>query len=114
MQETSHRPADRGNVVREQCKSDRQHPNTDDRQRQKTEHSTTDERDTSRNPRPRPTLPTKAAQIVADPFRDMILEALHFLVEIGNHCHIRSSDMHLIRSYAAKDCGFGSSQERKA
>ena len=36
---------------------------------------------------------------MADPSRDVILEAVHFLVEIGNPRHIRLSGMHSIRSY---------------
>ena len=38
---------------------------------------------------------------MADPSGDMILEALHFLVEIGNPRHARLSGTHSIRSY---DC----------
>jgi hypothetical protein len=42
-------------------------------------------------------LPKKALQIPGHPGRDVILEAVHFLVEIGNRGHPRSSGMHLIR-----------------
>jgi hypothetical protein len=36
---------------------------------------------------------------MADPSRDVILEAVHFLVEIGNPRHPRLSGMLSIRSY---------------
>jgi hypothetical protein len=36
---------------------------------------------------------------MADPGRDVILEAVHFLVEIGNPGHPRSSGIHSIRSH---------------
>jgi hypothetical protein len=36
---------------------------------------------------------------MADPSRDVILEAVHFLVEIGNSRHARLSGMLSIRSY---------------
>jgi hypothetical protein len=36
---------------------------------------------------------------MADPCRDVILEAVHFLVEIGNPRHARLSGMLSIRSY---------------
>ena len=36
---------------------------------------------------------------MADPCRDVILEAVHFLVKIGNPRHARLSSMLLIRSY---------------
>ena len=87
MQETSHRRAHRWNVMSKQRKSNWQHPNTYDREREETEHSTTDECDTSRHPRPYRTLPTKSLQIIGDPGRDLILEAVHFLVEIGSQRH---------------------------
>ena len=77
----------------EQRKSDWQHPNSYYRKREETEHAATDECDTSRHPQPFRTIPTKAVQVMADPGRDVILEALHFLVEIGNPRHPRSSDM---------------------
>ena len=67
-----------------QRKSNWQHPNTYDREREETEHSTTDECDTSRHPHPYRTLPTKSLQTIGDPGRDVILEAVHFLVEIGS------------------------------
>ena len=71
----------------EQRKSDWQHPNSYYRKREETEHAATDECDTSRHPQPFRTIPTKAVQVMADPGRDVILEALHFLVEIGNPRH---------------------------
>ena len=37
---------------------------------------------------------------MADPSGDMILEALHFLVEIGNPRHARLNGMLSIRSYS--------------
>ena len=87
MQETSHWLTHRWNVISEQRKSNWQHPNSYYREREETEHSATDECDTSRHPHPFRTLPTKAVQITADPGRNVILEALHFLVEIGNLRH---------------------------
>jgi hypothetical protein len=87
MQETSHWLTHRWNVISEQRKSNWQHPNSYYREREETEHSATDERDTSRHPHPFRTLPTKAFQITADPGRNVILETLHFLVEIGNLRH---------------------------
>jgi hypothetical protein len=71
----------------EQRKSNWQHPNTYYREREKTQHSGTNECDTSRHPHPFRMLPTKAVQITADPGGNVILEALHFLVEIGNVRH---------------------------
>jgi hypothetical protein len=87
MQETSHWPTHRWNVMSEQRKSDWQHPNSYYRKREETEHAAADESDTSRHPQPFRTIPTKAVQVMADPGRDVILEALHFLVEIGNPHH---------------------------
>jgi hypothetical protein len=87
MQETSHRRTHRWNVMSEQRKSDWQHPNTYYREWEETEHSTTDECDTSLHAHPYRTLPTKALQIIGDPGRDVILEAVHFLVEIGSQRH---------------------------
>jgi hypothetical protein len=98
MQKTSHWPTHRWNVMGEQRKSNWQHPNTYYREREETEHSATDECDTSRHPHPYPTLSTKALQIMADPGRNVILEAVHFLVEIRNPGHSRSIGMHSIRS----------------
>ena len=85
----------------EQRKSNRQHPNTYYREREETEYSAADKCNTSRHPRPYRSLPTKALQIIGDPARDVILEAIHFFVEIGNPRHARLSGMHSIRSY---DC----------
>src|SRR6476660_5071692 len=87
MQETSHWPTHRWNVMSEQRKSDWQHPNSYYRKREETEHAATDVRDTSRHPQPFRPIPTKAVQVMAHPGRDVILEALHFLVEIGNPHH---------------------------
>jgi hypothetical protein len=84
LQETSHRPTHRWNVVSEQRKSNWQHPNTYYRERKKTKHSAADKCDTRRHPHPFRTLPTKAPQIMADLGRNVILEPVHFLVEIGN------------------------------
>ena len=71
----------------EQRKSDWQHPNSYYRKWEETEHAATDESDTSRHPQPFRTIPTKAVQVMPDPGRDVTLEALHFLVEIGNPRH---------------------------
>ena len=101
MQETSYWPPHLWNVMSEQRKSNWQHPNTYHRERKETKHPATDECDTSGHPHPFCTLATKAVQIMADPSRDVILEAVHFLVEIGNPRHARLSGMHSIRSY---DC----------
>src|SRR5262245_34106306 len=87
MQETSHWLTHRWNVISEQRKSNWQHPNSYYREREEPEHSATDECDTNRHPHPFRTLPTKAVQITDDPGRNVILEALHFLVEIGNLRH---------------------------
>ena len=83
----------------EQRKSNWRHPNTYYRQREETQHSATDECDTSGHPQPSRALRTKAVQIIAYPGRDVVLEAIHFLVEIGNPRHPRLSGMHSIRSY---------------
>jgi hypothetical protein len=80
-----------------QRKSNWQHPNTYQRKREETPGN--DECDTSQQPQPYRTLPTKAVQIMADPSRDVILEPVHFLVEIGNPRHARLSGMLSIRSY---------------
>jgi hypothetical protein len=64
MQETSHWPAYHWNVMSEQRKSDRQHPNTHYWEREETPGN--DECDTSQHPHPYRTLPTKAVQITAD------------------------------------------------
>jgi hypothetical protein len=81
----------------EQCKSNWQHPKTHYRERKETPGE--DECDTSQHPHPYCTLPTKAVQIMTDWARDVVLEAVHFLVEIGNPRHARLSGMHSIRSY---------------
>jgi hypothetical protein len=104
MQETSHWPTHGWNVVSEQRKSNWQHPNTYHRERE--EAPGTDECDTSQHPHPYRTLPTKAVQITADQARDVVLEAVHFLVEIGNPRHPRLTGIHSIRScdrHAAED-----------
>src|SRR5262249_20169977 len=87
MQDTRHWLTHRWNVISEQRKSNWQHPNSYYREREETEHSATDECDTSRHPHPFRTLPTKAVQFTADPSRNVILESLHFLMEIGNLRH---------------------------
>src|SRR5262249_37368369 len=87
MQETSHWLTHRWNVISEQRKSNWQHPNSYYREREETEHSASDECDTNRHPHPFRTLPTKAVQITDDPGRNVILEALHSLVKIGNLRH---------------------------
>ena len=84
MQETSHRLTHRWNVISEQRKSNWQHPNTDYRQREEAQQSSADECDAGRHPHPYRTLPPKAVEIMANPARDVILEAVHFLVEIGS------------------------------
>src|SRR6516164_3002446 len=98
MQKTSHRPAHCGNVMSEQRKSNWQHPNTDYRQREEAQQSSADECDAGRHPHPYRTLPPKAVEIMANPARDVILEAVHFLVKIGNPRHSCLSGMHSIRS----------------
>jgi hypothetical protein len=97
MQETSDWPTYHWNVMSEQRKSNWQHPNTYYREREETPG--TDECDTSQHPHPNRALPTKAVQIMADPSRDVILEAVHFLVEIRNPRHPRLTSIHSIRSY---------------
>jgi hypothetical protein len=97
VQETSDWRTDDWNVMSEQHKSNREHPNTYDREREETPGD--DDCDTSQNPHPYRTLPSKAVQITADPNRDVILEAVHFLMEIGNPRHARLSGMLSIRSY---------------
>ena len=71
----------------EQRKSNWQHPNTYYREWEETPG--TDECNASQHPHPQRTLPTKAVQIMADQTRDVALEAVHFLVEIGNPRHTR-------------------------
>jgi hypothetical protein len=100
IQKTSHWRTHRWNVMSEQRKSNREHPNTYYRERKETQHSATDERNTSRHPHPYRTLPAKAVQITADKARDVILEAIHFFMEIGNPCHPRLSNIHSNRSCA--------------
>jgi hypothetical protein len=97
VQETSDWRTDDWNVMSEQRKSNWQHPNAYHREREETPGN--DECDTSQHPHPYRTLPTKPVQIMADPNRDVILEAVHFLVEIGNPRHARLSGMLSIRSY---------------
>jgi hypothetical protein len=98
MQDTSHWPAHGWNVMREQRKPNWQHPYTDYREREKTQHSAPDKCDTSRHAHPYRALATKAIQITADPARNVILEAIHFLVEIENPHHPRLSRMRSICS----------------
>jgi hypothetical protein len=81
MQETSDRRTYGWNILSEQRKSNWQHPNTDYRKRKATPRN--DECDTSQYPHPDRTLPTKAVQITANQGGDVVLEAVHFLVEIG-------------------------------
>ena len=83
--------------MREQRKSNWQHPNIYYRKREETPGN--DECDTSQHPHPYRTLPTKAVQIKADQARDVVLEAVHFLVEIGNPRHLRLTSIDSIRSY---------------
>jgi hypothetical protein len=97
MQETSHWPTHHWNVIGEQRKSNRQHPKTYYWEWEETPGN--DECATSQNPHPYCTLPKKALQILGHPGRDVILEAIHFLLEIRNPGHSRLSGMHLIRSY---------------
>jgi hypothetical protein len=82
MQETSDWRTHGWNVMSEQRKSNWQHPNTYYRDREETPG--TDECDTGQYSHPYRTLPTKAVQIMADQARDVVLESVHFLVEIGN------------------------------
>jgi hypothetical protein len=98
MQETSHWPTHGWNVMREQRKPNRQHPYSDYREREKTKHSAPDECDTSRHAQPYRALPTKAIQITAHQARNVILETIHFLLEIENPHHPRLSSMQSIRS----------------
>jgi hypothetical protein len=97
VQETSDWRAHDWDVVSEQRKSNGQHPNTYHREREETPGS--NECDTSQHPYPNRTLATKAVQFMADPCGDVILEAVHFLVEIGSWRHARLSGVRLIRSY---------------
>jgi hypothetical protein len=97
VQETSDWRAYGLYVMSEQNKSNWQHPNTYYREREETPGN--DESDAGQDPRQYRTLPTKAVQITADPSRDVILEAIHFLMEIGNPCHAHLSDVLSIRSY---------------
>jgi hypothetical protein len=85
MQQTSDWPTHHWNVMSEQRESNRQHPDTYYWEWEKTPG--TDECDTSQHPHPHRTLPTKAVQIIADRSRDVVLEAVYFLVEIGNPRH---------------------------
>jgi hypothetical protein len=87
VKETSDWPTHGWNVMSEQHKSNWQHPNTYYREREETPGN--DECGTRQHPHPYRTLPTKAVQITADPRRNVILEAVHFLVEIGNPRHAR-------------------------
>jgi hypothetical protein len=82
MQETSYWPAHCWNVMSEQRKSNRQHLNTY----------------IGSGKKPSTPQPMKAVQITADPSRDVILEAVHFLVEIGYPRHARLNGIHVIRS----------------
>jgi hypothetical protein len=99
MQKPSHGPAHAWDIMSEQCKSNWQHPDAYYRQRKETQHSAATQRDTSRRPQPCRMLLPKAAEITADPEGDVILEAVHFLVEIGNPRHLRSSGIGSIRSH---------------
>jgi hypothetical protein len=99
MQETSYWRTHGWNVVSEQRKSNWQHPNTYYRKREETQHSATDECDASRHPQPYRTLSAKAVQIAADQAGNVILEAVHFFVEIGNPRHPCLSSTHSMRSY---------------
>jgi hypothetical protein len=92
-QKLRHWPAHYWNVMSEQRQSNWQHPNSYDRQREETQHSGKDECDTNRHPHPYCALRTKAVQILTDPGRDVLLEIVYFLVEIGNPRHASSSDV---------------------
>lgn len=85
------------NVMSEQRKPNRQHPDTYYREREDTPGN--DECETTQHPHPYRTLPTKTVQIMAGPSRDVILEPVYFVVEIGNRRHARLSSMLSIRSY---------------
>jgi len=98
MQETSHWPTHRWDVMSKQRKSNRQHPNTYYREWEETEHSGTNQCDATWHPHPDCTRPTKTTQVFADPGRDVIVEAVHFLVEIGSLRHHRLSGTHLFVS----------------
>jgi hypothetical protein len=64
MQEASHWPTHRWNVMSEQRKSNWQHPNTYYREREETQKSATDKCDASWHPHPYRTLPTKGVEII--------------------------------------------------
>jgi hypothetical protein len=89
MQETSDWRAHGWNVMSEQRKSNWQHPNTYYREREETPSN--NECDTSQDPHPYRTLPTKPVLDYGRPN--------HFLVEIGNRRHARLSGVLSIRSY---------------
>ena len=87
MQETSYWPTHSRYVVSEQSQSNWQHPNAYDRERKETQHPGADECGAGRHPQPFCTLATKVVK--TDPGWDVILEAVHFLVKIGNPHHAR-------------------------
>jgi hypothetical protein len=82
-----------------QRKPNREHPNAYYWKREETQHPATDECNANRYPLPFCALSTKAVKVTANPSREAILEAVHFLVEIGNPRHARLSGMHAIRSF---------------
>ena len=89
MQDMRDRPTHHPNVVSEQRKADRQHPNAE--YREETQHSATGERDTGRHAYPYCARSTKALEITASPVGDVVLQAVHFLVEIGHLDHCSST-----------------------
>jgi hypothetical protein len=103
VQETSDWHAHGRNVMSEQRESNRQHPNAYYREREKTPGD--DKCDTSQNPHPYRPLPAKAIQIIADPTRDVILEAVHFFLEIRSPRHARLSRMVSVRSFIVMPLG---------
>jgi hypothetical protein len=96
MQQTRHWAAHHRNVMGEQRQSNRQHPNAEKRERQETEHSGNDEGDTGGHPHPYCAVPPQTVQTTTEPARDVVLEAVYFLVEIGYFGHPRSGGVHSV------------------
>jgi hypothetical protein len=79
-QNTRERPAHGRDVVSEQCKPYRQHPNAE--HRKKSQDAAPGQRDPGRQTYPHRIRSAKSAKILARPIREVTLEAVHFLVEI--------------------------------
>jgi hypothetical protein len=100
IQETRDWAAHHWNVMGNQRQSNRQHPNAENRERQETEHSGQDEGDTNGHPHPYCAFSSQTVQPMTEPARDVVLEAVYFLVKIGYPGHPRSGGVHSVHRWS--------------